>query len=337
MYVVLVYLGNRIPEYVYDNLKYLKKIFPSRNLVFITDSEANLGRCSALGIRGWLYKENKSENTRLKANSSLPMSFRDGFWFSTTSRFFALEAFSRENKSSRILQIESDVWLAPNFPFSKFEKLESEIELAFPLETESTGAASVLYIRDHSVAEIFTNEIREIMLSDKSATDMTILGKVFNYSKLNCLILPTISLNHVGINPENDPSLTAVISGQFKYFGGIFDSVTYGLYLTGEDPRNHRGLLYRYRRQDNHLIHCDKQVFINGPDGLYLDENPPVPIFCLHVHSKSRLLWHEKFMNEELKSMVLNSMRGVQTKRDYLLTMVLILSSIKRRVVRKKP
>ena len=86
-----------------------------------------------MGIQVWLYQENKSENSRLKENSNLPMSFRQGFWFSTTSRFFALEAFSRENKNAKILQIESDVWLSPNFPFSKFENIEPEIDLAFHL------------------------------------------------------------------------------------------------------------------------------------------------------------------------------------------------------------
>lgn len=337
MFVVLVYLGNKIPEYVFDNLNYLKLSFPSINLVFITDSEASVSRCTDIGVQSWLYKENYSENTRLKANSILPMSFRQGFWFSTTSRFFALEAFSRENKNTRILQIESDVWLAPNFPFSKFESMASKVDLAFPLETETTGAASVLYIRDFSAAEQFATEVREKMLSDKSATDMIILGQIFKESKLNYLILPTIPLSYIGINPNSDPSLMEIISSETKYFGGIFDSVTYGLYLAGEDPRNHRGKLYRYRRQENHLVHCDMQIFTNGPDGLYVDENPPIPIFCLHIHSKSRLLWKEKLADVELKSMVLNSSQGIQIKRDYFLTILLIWSSLKRRISRDKP
>ncbi len=332
MRVAIVYLGRNTPKYVFDNLIYLRTTFPKINLVFISDSKKSLNLAEKIGIKTWRYQENFEERTKFQNASNLPMNFRDGFWYTTTSRFFALEDYLVNNPGERLLQLEADVWASPNFPFEKFDKLSESVDIAFPLETEITGAASVLYLRDGHAARIFGREIRKIMSNDSDATDMSILGKLSINGSLNCVILPILPQGSVAINPTTTPENIERISKSFDYFCGVFDSVTYGLYLVGEDPRNHRGIHYKYRRQEGHLVYCDKIEFVARPDGIYLKDKVEIPLFNLHIHSKDRRAWKKNFLRIRVPSIILNSQFGLSKKRNYVLLLHQILKSIRRRL-----
>ena len=332
MLIALVYLGPKTPKYVFKNLLHIKNHFPKQDLVFISDSVKSLKKCSKLGINAWLFQDDIKESEKLKKHSSLPMDFRNGFWYSTTARFFALEAFLAENPNSQVIQFESDVWLAPNFPFSKFEELDRNIDIAFPLETEFTGAASVLYIRDAHAAKAFCFETRKIMLNQENATDMTILGQLYKESFVKCLILPSLPPHSPGINPGVKQEIEQLITAGTDYFGGVFDAVTYGLYLMGEDPRNHRGKLVRFRRQEGHLVHCDKLKFECDPDSIRIINQESTPLFNIHIHSKSQIAWTVRFMNGVLPNIIRESHQGVSSKRNYPLTFILAFKSLKRRI-----
>jgi hypothetical protein len=333
MFIVLVYLGTRTPPYVFDNLRYLRAQFPEQKIVFISDSDSSIKKAKKIGVYGWLYREDSSESTRIKSNSSLPMGFRDGFWFTTTSRFFALSDFMTANPNASILQVEADVWLSPNFPFEKFEALDTNYNLAFPLESEHTGAASLLYIRDEVSALLFTSEVRRLLSSDSSATDMTILGQLYKESSLKCLVLPSIPKKSPAFNPLLPTSLLDVASERIDYFQGVFDAVTYGLYLSGEDARNHRGKKYMFRRQENHLVHCDKMKFTFGVDGAFIQGEELIPLFNIHIHSKDRRVWDKNFISTALPAIIRKSALGESMSRDYLLTLKLMLKSLKRRML----
>ena len=332
MIIALVYLGPKTPKYVYKNLLHIKRIFPEQDLVFISDCTKSIKKCESLGIKAWIFQDNVDESEKLKNHSILPMDFRDGFWYSTTARFFALEAFMSENPNAQVIQFESDVWIAPNFPFSKFEGLEKNIDIAFPLETEFTGAASVLYIRDADAAKAFCSETRKIMFSEANATDMTILGRLYKENSVKCLILPSLPPGSPGINPVAKPECEQLITAGADYFGGVFDAVTYGLYLMGEDPRNHRGKLVRFRRQEGHLVHCDKMIFESNRHSLSIVNQKRTPLFNVHIHSKSHVAWRESFMNITLQKIIKDSRLGMSARRDHSLTIILAIKSLKRRI-----
>jgi hypothetical protein len=101
----------------------------------------------------------------------------------------------------------------------------------------------------------------------------------------------------------------------------------------GEDARNHRGKLFRYRRQGNHLVHCDKLKFNTDSTGLFLEAESPIPLYCLHIHSKNRKAWASDFLTGTLRKIVENDGSGVEVSRNYLLTMRLIWLSLVRRIV----
>jgi hypothetical protein len=76
------------------------------------------------------------------------------------------------------------------------------------------------------------------------------------------------------------------ITENFALFNGIFDSAPLGMWLLGQDPRNHLGRIVRYRELPESYIQ-PQQVQINFDETkntLYI--NSQVPIFNLHVHSK---------------------------------------------------
>ena len=332
MRVAVVYLGQKPPTYLFDNLKYTRQQFPSIDLVFISDSIASLNRARRLGVQGWFYQENIKEKKQFQNNSKLPMNFRGGFWYSTTARFFALEAYLRTNPTESLLQIEADVWISPNFPFEKFETLPEDVEIMFPLETSNTGAASILYLKNHEAGRRFSREVRRIMMEDVNATDMTILGQLSKEKTLNCFILPILPRDSDAINPGTSTETIETINLSLEYFGGVFDSLTYGLYLSGEDPRNHRGIHYRYRRQPSHLVYCDKITFQARADGIYLIGKDDLPLFNLHVHSKDRHTWRSNFLRAKLPKIIAQARYGVRKKRSYRLLLVLVSQSIRRRL-----
>jgi hypothetical protein len=332
MRVAVVYLGQKPPKYLFDNLKHIQTQFPGVDLVFISDSLASLKRAKRLGVKGWFYQENIEEKNQFQSNSKLPMNFRGGFWYSTTARFFALEAYLQTKPTESLLQIEADVWISPNFPFEKFETLPEDVEIMFPLETSNTGAASILYLKNHEAGRRFSREVRRIMMEDANATDMTILGQIAKEKSLNCLILPILPRDSDAINPETSAETIETINLSLEYFGGVFDSVTYGLYLAGEDPRNHRGIHYRYRRQPSHLVYCDKITFQVREDGIYLIGKENLPLFNLHVHSKDRRTWRSNFLRAKLPKIIAHAKYGVRKKRSYGLLLVLVSQSIRRRL-----
>jgi hypothetical protein len=332
MRVAIVYLGNNAPKYVFDNLRYLRTNFPNINLVFISDSDKSLNLAKKIGAEIWYYHENVGEKTNFQKNSSLPMNFRAGFWYTTTSRFFAIENYMENHSGEQLLQIEADVWISPNFPFEKFKDLPKDVDIAFPLETEITGAASILYLRDANAARNFCLEVRKDLLENSGATDMTILGKISKDRKLHSLVLPVVPYESGALNPETSPGITQKISQSLDYFGGVFDSVTYGLYLAGEDPRNHRGMHYRFRRQASHLVYCDKIKFVAKSDGIYLCDTTDVPLFNLHIHSKDRSAWRSDYLKIKIPLTIQKSKEGVSAKRNYGLLLALIAKSLKRRI-----
>ena len=332
MRVAIVYLGKSVPKYVFDNLRYLRTNFPKINLLFISDSEKSLKVAKNLGVEIWYYKENFDEKAKIQGNSNLPMSFRAGFWYTTTSRFFAVEKFLEMHPDERLLQIEADVWISPNFPFDKFMDLPEVVDIAFPLETEFTGAASILYLRDSIAAQDFCLEVRKQLSEDSSATDMTILGKIANDRSLRALVLPIAPHESKALNPGTKPEISRKTFESLDYFGGVFDSVTYGLYLAGEDPRNHRGMHYQYRRQAGHLVYCDKIKFEAKKDGIYLCDKTDVPLFNLHIHSKDRAAWRNDYLLNRIPQIIEESMHGEKAKRNHVLLLTLGAKALMRRM-----
>ena len=273
---VIVYLGPKLPAYVVDNLGYLKREFPLLNLVFISDNLDSIRRVKNIGISTWASPKFEELWPEYQNASKQPSEFRDGFWFSTTARFKAIEIFMAQNPLPT-LQLEADVWISRSFPFGEFLSIK---EIAYPLETLETGAASVIWFPDLERIKNFSDYILESVARNPFETDMTILGKFAKEKPKLAVTLPT------RITDLSDAILNSA------RFTGLFDPLTYGLFILGEDSRNKRGVRVFNSTPTGHLVKPQEVRFKVVENDIYAEiEGKSAKIYCLHNHSKDRSLF----------------------------------------------
>jgi hypothetical protein len=217
-----------------------------------------------------------------------PMNFRQGFWFSTTARFEAIKQYMERNDGS-LLQIEADVCVSRNFPFHSFEELQKsrDIEIAFPLQTFDTGSGSVLWLSSYLSAQKLVIAAEESIKLNPKTTDMFILGRVARESLMRVGILPTNPIP-APVSPSEDLDNNPRLRLTPQEFGGIFDALTIGFYLLGEDPRNNRGKRKLFQFPSEHLTDPRRLKLSLNTSGLLETHftETPLNVYCLHNHAK---------------------------------------------------
>jgi hypothetical protein len=302
--------------------------------VFISDNEKSILKAARTGAATWKFHDEFKRRKKIQEESSLPMDFREGFWYVTTARFYALSKYMETVPHERVIQVEADVWISENFPFSKFENLDPEVDISYPLETESTGAASILYLRDYESSKTFVDITFNLQESDKHLTDMGILGEIYLNKLMNVFVLPSSVIDSKSINTEATSAIKNDITKNLDYFGGIFDPLTYGLFIFGEDPRNNRGQLMSRKRQRSHLIYCDLLNYRVEHDILGIADSGFVQIFNLHNHSKMKNVWQKSFRSQQFKNLANSHILKPQIKRSYRITIQVIFIALLRRLKR---
>lgn len=266
--IIQCYLGKSLPSYVIINAKSVMRTFPNVPYFMVVDDWKSATRLKINKVP-FIYI-NKTEFNYLNSLLKVDKHFRKGFWVNTTARFLALN-FAASRVSGPILHIESDVILGSNFPFSKFEALDAEV--AFPLESENKGCASVLYFSDSSKLSIFCQELLSHVKDFPKTTDMLFLGRLVKKSKLKVYILPS----------KYDDSM--------EIFDGFFDSTSWGQFFSGVDPRNNKGYVKYGYTHSEHTSKVSGYSFkqFDGAFSVVSAKNS-YKLFALHVHSKNRSL-----------------------------------------------
>jgi hypothetical protein len=280
----VVHLG-KVPIHVRKNVEYLAQYFSQRFLFVITDQED----CSWLSGKGiTVVRVNELiENwpTEFEINDKRQY-FRENFWFSSKARLLLLPKLMEKYDLEKLLHIESDVWIHPDFPIDYFCGVQEP--LAFSRIDHHRGIASILFINGEQGCKLLNLSCLEW----PRLTDMEILGKMLE-SKMNILELTTYEYE--------------------KDTGGswIFDGAKMGMYLFGSDPRNSWGLIRRFRKSPmGGLLDGDSIEFNCG----YLMIRSAIRqkrIANLHLHSKNHSMYSEKWdlilidqLNKERKGYV---------------------------------
>lgn len=334
--VVLVYLGKRIPKYVYWNLRDLKKRFPFLELTLIHDSQVGLSIAKSLEINSFT-STNWLENERVLAESlEHPIDFRKGFWFQTLARFLSLAEFQQSNNVP-IIQIECDVWLDSDFPFDKFRKLDRDI--AFPMENETQGAASILWLRDSAASNMLKDYAMKLLKQDKRHTDMTILGRLIKDHPEKVTTLPVVNMPD-GTMFRNGYTSRDIYSQNFELFGGVFDALPYGMFLLGSDPGNDKGWSHQFRfLKEHHVISSDLTFIYEEGTNLMIKANGGVhKVFNLHNHSKNLKLWKWEGKTFLEHMIALQRYRKSAVKKFYFFVFIkLATKALLRKIVPKLP
>jgi hypothetical protein len=285
MNICLIYLGNKLPAYFRANIAYLNRTFPKEHIWLITDNKENLDIATDLGIRTWLCS-NPLLSWEALRNSELDLGFRNGFYSYALGRFFVLNAFMQKHPSQSVLQIEGDVWLAPNFPFSEISQITQEV--AFPLERKDVVIPSTVFVKNFKASSNLLEFLTTSLASGATPIDMFLLSKYAIHFPQRVQILPSAFTNLVGFNQGTDKYTKVQISKNNYIYNGIFDSSTWGQYLFGIDPRNYLGVLILFHNQKGHAVNPSKYYFSlldSGSIEISLGAKRTF-LYSLHIHSK---------------------------------------------------
>jgi hypothetical protein len=307
MILVFVYLGSKVPKYVTANMKQIASRFPDQELVFIGDNSGTCRKYERLGFKTWLSPNPESSWEIDRFSFSHDPDFRDGFWFKTLARFFALNEFLKTIPDTACLLIESDVWVSPTFPMNQFEN--AEFEIAYPLTTVSQGVASTFFVKSQLQMQHFLDFSIDEVRRDPSSSDVTILAEYRKHFPDLVVILPSGPINISAYNSGFQEIDSALMSDQRFFRNQVFDGSTWGQFLTGEDPRNSWGFTMIYHIQPHHAVNpslfnfklIDNNIIANYQGVDYV-------IHSLHVHSKDIRV----FSDENFVMFRINAYRGRQ-------------------------
>lgn len=325
MITVFVYLGPELPKYVFVNAQNVAALAGQDNFVFIVDELEIFLRLRRKGINSYLVKNDYDSKLIRPTDFSHNPGFRNMFWYKSFARFLAIYEFSQNYPNRKLLHIESDVFLFPNFPFEKIRLVDADI--AFPMSTPSNGIPSTILFRDSNIMKNFVEFAKEQIESNSNSTDVSILGEVSKSDFFRFEILP--SLPKLIENSKRNVLYfeTQKLSSNWSNFGGVFDSSTWGQYLTGIDPRNTWGIRKFGLIQTDHS--ADPSLFkykFVGANLIGFYEDFSFPIFSLHVHSKDIRFFCDLAYRKRLVSKV---NKGSFSKICFLLMIRLLPSRLK--------
>jgi len=264
-HIVLVYLGSKIPNYVEKNCEYICRTFPEHSVILITDHTHSKLR----GISRPNYKNIKIDSSEygmnfFKTHSGHPKDFRSGFWYLTIARFLAIEAVMVAEEIDNAIHFESDILISPSFPFGGFtgKKLE------FPTVSKDKGIASVFYVGSLANLKHFNEFVKTMVSANPMETDMTLLSK------------------YLDDHPDRSKSLKSMdLDGKSI----SFDGASFGMFLTGTDPRNSCGLSTLFKDISDHDEEPSRYSFSLSFRNEILIEQKSFEsnLVNLHSHSKS--------------------------------------------------
>ena len=313
MRLVLVHLGEAQAEHLWSNMRSLLKRFPSIEIVFVSD-KFHSQLPEDLRIKKFLYQRTKLA-AEIFSNLAHDTKFRSGFWHYTLERFLALEQYHKTCPDAKILHIESDILLLPNFPLDAISNI---LKLAWLRVDENRDVAAILYLPNFKETKWLVSEILQEISKDPLTTDMISLNQIRKNNVNRIQVLPSYSplfgLDLIQESPERI-KLSTELSQSLISFGGIFDPAVFGMWLTGSDPRNYFGkqIIFDTKEIVSGGTYIDPSFLtysMSGDSELFCNiGNESVRIWSLHVHSKDLRLLGEEWKSR-LLSLVIQSGKG---------------------------
>ena len=292
--LLFVHLGTKPPEYLLGNILRTQELFPEKLIVLLTDSQYADEWAIENNIETFRYTPDESFN-QIFTLGKFDKNFRKGYWRHTIERLFAINSYHKFYPNYKILHIESDVMIMPNFPFDTFSQTRNVHWLRYGPRADI--AALMYFPTGRDTAKFYSNFLDQFQKFPGS--DMQVLWALresfpetyFTFPILKNEIANTLNSKIYDVSLEQIENLDSD-------FSGIFDAFGIGVWLFGFDPRNRYGFTKVHTREvvDSGDIYIDasKLNFVFNKQGeLYAKtcEDELIPIYNLHIHSKnSRLL-----------------------------------------------
>jgi hypothetical protein len=302
-----VHLGDELPKHLVLNISRFKKIFPEIPISLVVERSCDVSKVINNIWKIHIYDSADKDFAKVLSSLSHDDSFRDEFWTKTLERIFAFIQFHKTlDSETKLLHIESDVILFPNFPWK--ELLNPQLQpLGWCAFNSDHDVAALLYSQSPKSSAMLEEYLTRALAENRHLTDMTALNQLTRMYPDLIFYFPSFieDLNKVDNSMETiwrdklDPRLTLL-----EKFNGVFDGAAFGVYLTGIDPRNTFGrkLLHSESNITNSQSYVKPQFWnystdING--NLWLKTgSETIPIYCLHIHSKNLMLFEDDWRIE---------------------------------------
>lgn len=290
----IVHLGPARAPWVFTNIKRHLRLFPEVPILFISDRRSHLQKASKLGVETYLYLPTQDTDCILRSTTH-NHTFRHDFWRTSLERLIAIQQYQTEKKQQKLLHIESDVMLMPNFPWDKVADLNN---LTWLSANSFLDCAALLYSPSINASEWLVQELRKEISVHEDTTDMKVLYSIRKRSAGEIKLFPSTSPAIADELLRSDTERFLENIKLTSFFGGIFDVLNMGMWLTGQNPRNQGGKVIRYEKyftQDNDF---DQNSFKLHNGCLTVGEVPRENVFNLHVHSKNMKLLSPRWKTE---------------------------------------
>jgi hypothetical protein len=304
--LVFIQLGSTPEEYVWRNILRCKSIAKNMKIYMVSDSQQTLNKAEAIGISAWRYSSS-TEVSNLLDGMTVDLEFRGGFWRYSLERLFALNAFQESHHEAPLLHIENDIFLFENFPWEKIIECDKLMWLPFNMDRD---VASIIYSPSKSTGRwLHTQMIRNLM-NNQDLSDMSLLRKISSEFEEFVNYFPIANDSESKLLDSGLPEVYRIrISLLSDFFNGIFDGASLGMWLTGQDPRNHFGRLVRYRDITESALRTAELHRTLTFDNSILQVNG-FQLYNLHVHSKNLKLFgkgYERYLSKYIKESTYNA------------------------------
>jgi hypothetical protein len=270
MEIVLVMLNN-FQSYILDNIYQLQKTNNSE-ITVICDKKFK-SKFENLKVKIVIIEDLISNYSNITNNNS--NTFRNGFWYFTTFRFFAIFHYMKKNNCENIIHIENDVLIYKDLKLINFH---DKNKILLTIDSQKRCIPGLMFLPTHNVLNLCLQHFKS------NLNDMENWANCF-YQFPNLIdSLPIFKTNKCS-------QIFSIITNKFEHYNCIFDAAAIGQFIGGIDPRNCKGNTEGFVNETC-LINYSKYTIIwkkekSGHEPFLQIDNEDIPIINLHIHSKN--------------------------------------------------
>lgn len=270
--IVFVHLNTQVPLHLIENVRRTKELFPDIQVHLVGNLECTLPK----DLESNFMLVSTDSFKEILLSHTWDTGFRNGFWQSSLMRLLVLSEVHKIIGGSPILHVESDVILLPGFPFDEITKSPLGMWNKF---NQTTDVGAIVFLPDLEASIFLFDSLTYILKEDPSVTDMTALSRVRQLHPNRFSVFPS-----------------SITDDDYAALPFIFDGAIYGMWIFGQDPRNHYGFQPRFRNLPESTYGLAKgDVYFNERGLLVLLEGSiESPIVSLHLHCKDTRLFSLK-------------------------------------------
>ena len=325
--IVFVQLGKSKPKHLISNIELVHFMFPETSINCVVSKESRVIKSMPPYVNISTYEPSSEINEAFNLKS-IDLKFRNGFWRYSLERLIAVESLHAKNRNQSYLHVESDVLLLPHFPWHKFSELKHVCWLPV---NPINDIASLLYFPNYESTKEFKKDLLDYLRNSIQPTDMKGLLHLRHKFPDKYKTLP---ISHTSLPKLNTVEVDTSLEGEVD-FGGLFDALNIGMWLTGIDPRNTYGFLELFATKkiviDNSFIDpSNYTIKFSKENGLYFENgNEKISIYNLHIHSKSLRIFSKNWSKEIADLTLLSHKNKIQREFYPKILSRLFLDNIK--------